>query len=216
MMFNNYEGKSVPIPAYLSRSMSMLHSNITRPETIPAPAISAAVRQKITHPGILHVQQSLEKLLTNKFPFILESSATPEDGLILVLKGCIKDTNQNWFKTRLQGNYRWAFFPAENKKGHSIIKIFLVECQQQLEKIAVDMTDVIIKGVKAQGLTFPNEMKEECRKKVLQRLFEVYPDRNSLTQINGPKMEEIILSIGSEICFKLEAEVNSGKNASGP
>lgn len=215
-IFNNYEGKLVPIETYICKSMNLLHTNITRPETIPKPDISKAVRQKNTHPGVLYVQKGLEKLLTHKFPFILESSAKTEDGLTLVLKGCINDTNQNWFRTRLQGNYRWAFFPAENKDGHSVIKIFKVECQQQLETMALEMTKMIINGVEAQGLTIPNEMRAECRKKVLQRLFEVYPDQNSLKKINGAKTDEIILSIGSEMCFKLEAEVNSGKKTSGP
>jgi len=216
MIFDNYAGKKVPIVTYLPKSMSLLLRNITSPKTIPTPEISAAVRQKVTHPSVLYVQQSLAKLLTPKFPFVLETSERLEDGLVLVLKGCIQDTHQNWFNTRLQGNYRWAFFPAENKAGHSIIKIFLVECQLQLEKMASEMTNVIIEGVKAQGLPVSNETKEECRKKVLLRLFEVYPDRESLRRVNEPKTDEIILTIGSQICFKLEAEVNKGNSSSGP
>ncbi|MDQ2994462.1 MAG: hypothetical protein M3R00_05900 [Pseudomonadota bacterium] len=216
IIFNNYEGKSAPIQSYMSTSMNLLHTNITRPETIPTAGISDAVRQKITHPGVLYVQLGLEKLLTNKFPFILETSAKVEDGTTLVLKGCIQDAHQNWFKTRLQGNYRWAFSPAEEKAGHSTIKIFHVECQQHLENMAIVMTKTIIDGVEAQGLVMPNEMKGECRKKVLLQLFEAYPDQNSLKKHNEAITDKIILSIGSDICFKLEAEADIAKKASGP
>lgn len=205
MAYDNYTGQNVPIHTYIGKTIKVLYRNITDPKTIPTPEITNAVQQVNRDPSILHVQQGLERLLSNKFKFVSKQSHNAEDGISLVLSpGCIQDVHKEWFIKKLNGQYRFEFEPVADKAGHSRIVIRHVECQKQIEQIAAPLLAFTIESIeKGERLEVSAIMKNECHRLIMLRLFDLYPNLNSLKKIDTEKTSQIGFIVGNQLIDKI-------------